>query len=159
MKRARGVDEISPSASSAAPAAAGASTLKQHSVGGGGGPAGGGTEGGGGVPGRSGGGSGHDYHPGDGSIGLLSGQAVRAVQPKDMPGTSIQFSQTQQQYPGAIVVPTAAASSVKVSHAVAFFPLVQYTQASLLTGNLESQAFWGMLQKESIKNVAPIKFI
>lgn len=88
MKRVRGVDEIAP------PAAA---TLKN-------------TGGGGAVVGS--GGAGIEYHTGPG-IGVVSGQAVRSVPSKEMPG-SIQFSQAQQQYPGAIVVPTAAPSPVKV---------------------------------------------
>ena len=87
MKRVRGVDEITPPT---------APTLK-HS-------------GGGGAVG--GGGGSIDFHSSAG-IGVVSGQAVRSVPSKEMPG-SIQFSQTQQQYPGAIVVPTAAPSPAKV---------------------------------------------
>lgn len=59
----------------------------------------------------SGGGS-LDYHPSSG-IGVIPGQAVRSVTSKEMPA-SIQFGTAQQQYTGAIVVPTAAPSPIKV---------------------------------------------
>lgn len=88
MKRVRGLDEV------ASPAAA---TLKHSSVSAG-----------------SGGGGGLEYHSSSG-IGVVPGQAVRSVASKEMPG-SIQFgtAQAQQQYTGAIVVPTAAPSPIKV---------------------------------------------
>jgi hypothetical protein len=92
MKRVRGVDDITP------PGAAAATASLKHS-------------GAGGAVVASGGGS-IDYHA-SGGIGVVSGQTVRSIPSKDMPG-SIQFSQAQQQYPGAIVVPTAAPSPVKV---------------------------------------------
>ena len=89
MKRVRGLDEV------ASPAAA---TLKHSSVSAG-----------------SGGGGGLEYHSSSGIGVVVPGQAVRSVASKEMPG-SIQFgtAQAQQQYTGAIVVPTAAPSPIKV---------------------------------------------
>lgn len=89
MKRVRGLDEV------ASPAAA---TLKHSSVSAG-----------------SGGGGSLEYHSGSGIGVVVPGQAVRSVASKEMPG-SIQFgtAQAQQQYTGAIVVPTAAPSPIKV---------------------------------------------
>ncbi|XP_012142995.1 SIN3 transcription regulator family member A isoform X2 [Megachile rotundata] len=93
MKRVRGLDEV------ASPAAA---TLKHSSVSAG--------------SGLGGGGGGLEYHSSSGIGGVVPGQAVRSVAPKEMPG-SIQFgtAQAQQQYTGAIVVPTAAPSPIKGS--------------------------------------------
>ena len=93
MKRVRGVDEVDT---------LGTATLKPSTVGGG-------T-----VLGS--GGANLDYHSSSG-IGVVSGQAVRPNTLKEMPG-SIQFgtAQAQPQYTGAIVVPTAAPSPVKVSN-------------------------------------------
>lgn len=92
MKRVRGLDEV------ASPAAA---TLKHSSVSAG--------------SGLGGGGGGLEYHSSSGIGVVVPGQAVRSVASKEMPG-SIQFgtTQTQQQYTGAIVVPTAAPSPIKV---------------------------------------------
>ena len=93
MKRVRGVDEVDPPATA---------NLKPSTVGGG-------TL-------LGSGGANIDYHS-SGGIGVVSGQAVRTFTSKEMPG-SIQFgtAQAQQQYTGAIVVPTAAPSPVKVSN-------------------------------------------
>lgn len=89
MKRVRGLDDV------ASPAAA---TLKHSSVSAG-----------------SGGGGSLEYHSSSGIGVVVPGQAVRSVASKEMPG-SIQFgtAQAQQQYTGAIVVPTAAPSPIKV---------------------------------------------
>lgn len=87
MKRVRGLDDVaSPSAKHSVNAASGLG---------------------------SGGGS-LDYHPSSGIGVVVPGQAVRSVTSKEMPG-SIQFgtAQPQQQYTGAIVVPTAAPSPIK----------------------------------------------
>lgn len=67
--------------------------------------------------GLGGGGSNLDYHASSGIGVVVPGQAVRSVTSKEMPG-SIQFgtAQTQQQYTGAIVVPTAAPSPIKVNY-------------------------------------------
>lgn len=56
-----------------------------------------------------------EYHTSGIVSGVTSGQSVRPLASKEMPG-SIQFgtTQTQQQYAGAIVVP-AAATPVKVN--------------------------------------------
>ncbi|XP_020279862.1 paired amphipathic helix protein Sin3b isoform X2 [Pseudomyrmex gracilis] len=65
--------------------------------------------------GLGGGGGSLEYHTTSGGIGVVvPGQAVRSVTSKEMPG-SIQFgtAQAQQQYTGAIVVPTAAPSPIK----------------------------------------------
>lgn len=100
MKRVRGVEEV------ASPAGA---ALKHSSLGGGNLGA---------VGGLGGGGVSLEYHSNSGiGIGVTSGQAVRPITTKEMPG-SIQFgtTQTQQQYTGAIVVPTAAPSPVKVQY-------------------------------------------
>ncbi|XP_033330130.1 SIN3 transcription regulator family member A isoform X3 [Megalopta genalis] len=93
MKRVRGLDEV------ASPAAA---TLKHSSVSAG--------------SGLGGGGGGLEYHSSSGIGVVVPGQAVRSVTSKEMPG-SIQFgsAQAQQQYTGAIVVPTAAPSPIKGS--------------------------------------------
>ncbi|KOC65559.1 Paired amphipathic helix protein Sin3a [Habropoda laboriosa] len=93
MKRVRGLDEV------ASPAAA---TLKHSSVSAG--------------SGLGGGGGGLEYHSSSGIGVVVPGQAVRSVASKEMPG-SIQFgtAQAQQQYTGAIVVPTAAPSPIKGS--------------------------------------------
>lgn len=66
--------------------------------------------------GLGGGGGSLDYHSGSGIGVVVPGQAVRSVASKEMPG-SIQFgtAQAQQQYTGAIVVPTAAPSPIKVN--------------------------------------------
>lgn len=99
MKRVRGPDEIAPPS---------ASTSKHTGSGGAGSSGGGGT---GGSSGSGAGGGNIDYHS---SSGLPVTAQVRSVPPpKDMP-SSIQFTQSQQHYPGAIVVPTAAASPIKV---------------------------------------------
>lgn len=89
MKRVRGVDDV------ASPPA------KHSSVSAGSGIGGGGSL---------------EYHPSSGIGVVVPGQAVRSVTTKEMPG-SIQFgtAQAQQQYTGAIVVPTAAPSPIKVS--------------------------------------------
>ncbi|XP_057319061.1 paired amphipathic helix protein Sin3a-like isoform X3 [Microplitis mediator] len=103
MKRARGVDEVATTAGA---------TLKHSTLGGGGGLGIGGLGGGGG-----GGGINLEYHSASGiGVGVNSGQTVRPITSKEMPG-SIQFgtTQTQQQYSGAIVVPQAAPSPVKAS--------------------------------------------
>lgn len=94
MKRVRGLDEV------ASPAAA---TLKHSSVSAG--------------SGLGGGGGGLEYHSSSGIGVVVPGQAVRSVASKEMPG-SIQFgtAQAQQQYTGAIVVPTAAPSPIKVRY-------------------------------------------
>ncbi|KAG7188436.1 hypothetical protein KM043_008080 [Ampulex compressa] len=93
MKRVRGLDEV------ASPAAA---TLKHSSVSAG--------------SGLGGGGGGLEYHSSSGIGVVVPGQAVRSVTSKEMPG-SIQFgtAQAQQQYTGAIVVPTATPSPIKGS--------------------------------------------
>ncbi|KYM94387.1 Paired amphipathic helix protein Sin3a [Cyphomyrmex costatus] len=64
--------------------------------------------------GLGGGGGSLDYHAGSGIGVVVPGQAIRSVASKEMPG-SIQFgtAQAQQQYTGAIVVPTAAPSPIK----------------------------------------------
>ncbi|KYN12810.1 PREDICTED: paired amphipathic helix protein Sin3b isoform X1 [Trachymyrmex cornetzi] len=64
--------------------------------------------------GLGGGGGSLDYHASSGIGVVVPGQAVRSVASKEMPG-SIQFgtAQAQQQYTGAIVVPTAAPSPIK----------------------------------------------
>ncbi|XP_026669872.1 paired amphipathic helix protein Sin3b isoform X2 [Ceratina calcarata] len=94
MKRVRGLDEV------ASPAAA---TLKHSSS----------VSAGSGL---GGGGGGLEFHSSSGIGVVVPGQAVRTVGSKEMPG-SIQFgtAQTQQQYAGAIVVPTAAPSPIKGS--------------------------------------------
>lgn len=103
MKRARGVDEVATTAGA---------TLKHSTLGGGGGL---------GIGGLGGGGGGSinlEYHSASGiGVGVNSGQTVRPITSKDMPG-SIQFgtTQTQQQYSGAIVVPQTAPSPVKVTY-------------------------------------------
>ena len=91
MKRVRGVDEVVPP---------GAVTSKHSSIGG--------------ATNLGTGGGNLNYHSSCG-IGIISGQTVRSIASKEMPG-SIQFgtNQTQQQYTGAIV-PTAATSPVKVT--------------------------------------------
>jgi len=89
MKRVRGLDDV------ASPPAKHSSVSAGSGLGGGGGSL--------------------DYHAS--GIGVVvPGQAVRSVTSKEMPG-SIQFGtvQTQQQYTGAIVVPTAAPSPIKVN--------------------------------------------
>lgn len=101
MKRVRGLDDV------ASPAAA---TLKHSSVSAASGLGGGGGGGGGSL----------EYHTTSSGIGVVvPGQAVRSVASKEMPG-SIQFgtAQAQQQYTSAIVVPTAASTSIKVSYCV-----------------------------------------
>ncbi|KAK0096562.1 hypothetical protein PV326_005141 [Microctonus aethiopoides] len=98
MKRVRGVEEVTTSAGA---------TLKHSSLGGGGSVGLGGL----GI------GVNLEYHTPSGiGVGITSGQTVRPLTSKEMPG-SIQFgtTQTQQQYTGAIVVPTAASSPVKGS--------------------------------------------
>lgn len=94
MKRVRGLDDVS------SPATA---TLKHPSVSAGSGLGGGG-------------GGSLEYHTSSGIGVVVPGQAVRSVTSKEMSG-SIQFgtAQAQQQYTGAIVVPTAAPSPIKVS--------------------------------------------
>lgn len=93
MKRVRGLDDVAPAA---------AANLKQSSVNTG--------------SGLGGGGNSIDYHTSSGIGVVVSGQVVRSAASKEMPG-SIQFgtAQTQQQYTGAIVVPTAAPSPIKVN--------------------------------------------
>lgn len=93
MKRVRGLDDVS------SPAAA---TLKHPSVSVG--------------SGLGGGGGSLEYHTSSGIGVVVPGQAVRSITSKEMPG-SIQFGtvQSQQQYTGAIVVPTASPSPIKVS--------------------------------------------
>jgi len=56
-----------------------------------------------------------EYHTSS-NISVVPGQTVRSIASKEMPG-SIQFgtAQAQQQYTGAIVVPTAAPSPIKVN--------------------------------------------
>lgn len=100
MKRVCGVDEVDSSATV---------TLKSSSIGGG-------T-----ILGS--GGANLDYHSSAG-IGVVSGQ-IRPITTKEMPG-SIQFgtAQAQQQYTGAIVMPTAAPSPVKVSITFLFFSFI-----------------------------------
>lgn len=98
MKRVRGPDETAP------PSAA----TSKHT-----GSGGAGSSGGGGpvvTSGSGAGGTNIEYHS---SSGIPVSAQVRSVPPKDMP-SSIQFSQNQQHYPGAIVVPTAAPSPIKV---------------------------------------------
>lgn len=89
MKRVRGLDDV-------------ASPAKHSSVSAG--------------SGLGSGGSNLDYHASSGIGVVVPGQAVRSVTSKEMPG-SIQFgtAQAQQQYTGAIVVPTAAPSPIKVN--------------------------------------------
>ncbi|XP_015185785.1 PREDICTED: paired amphipathic helix protein Sin3a isoform X4 [Polistes dominula] len=89
MKRVRGLDEIASSAA----------TLKPSSVSGGSSLSSGG---------------GLEYHSSSGIGLIVPGQAVRSVTSKEMPG-SIQYgtAQAQQQYTGAIVVPTATPSPIK----------------------------------------------
>lgn len=69
--------------------------------------------------GLGGGGGSLEYHTSSGIGVVVPGQAVRSITSKEMPG-SIQFgtAQAQQQYTGAIVVPTAAPSPIKVSYPV-----------------------------------------
>ncbi|TGZ43780.1 Paired amphipathic helix protein Sin3a, partial [Temnothorax longispinosus] len=64
--------------------------------------------------GLGGGGGSLDYHASSGIGVVVPGQAVRSVTSKEMPA-SIQFgtAQAQQQYTGAIVVPTATPSPIK----------------------------------------------
>lgn len=89
MKRVRGVDEVVPP---------GAVTSKHSSIGG--------------ATNVGSGGANLNYHSSCG-IGILSGQTVRSIASKEMPG-SIQFGTNQTpQYTGAIV-PTAS-SPVKVN--------------------------------------------
>lgn len=91
MKRIRGLDDV------ASPPARHSSVSAGSGLGGGGGSL--------------------EYHTSSGIGVVVPGQAVRSVASKEMPG-SIQFgtAQAQQQYTGAIVVPTAAPSPIKVSH-------------------------------------------
>ncbi|XP_012225740.1 paired amphipathic helix protein Sin3a isoform X3 [Linepithema humile] len=89
MKRVRGLDDV------ASPPAKHSSVSAGSGIGGGGGGS-------------------LEYHTSSGIGVVVPGQAVRSVTSKEMPG-SIQFgtAQTQQQYTGAIVVPTAAPSPIK----------------------------------------------
>jgi len=89
MKRVRGLDDV------ASPSAKHSSVSAASGLGGGGGSL--------------------DYHTSSGIGVVVPGQAVRSVTSKEMPA-SIQFgtAQAQQQYTGAIVVPTAAPSPIKV---------------------------------------------
>lgn len=88
MKRIRGLDDV------ASPPARHSSVSAGSGLGGGGGSL--------------------EYHTSSGIGVVVPGQAVRSVASKEMPG-SIQFgtAQAQQQYTGAIVVPTAAPSPIK----------------------------------------------
>ncbi|XP_011347883.1 paired amphipathic helix protein Sin3b isoform X4 [Ooceraea biroi] len=88
MKRVRGLDEV------ASPPAKHSTVSAGSGLGGGGGSL--------------------EYHTSSGIGVVVPGQAVRSITSKEMP-SSIQFgtAQAQQQYTGAIVVPTAAPSPIK----------------------------------------------
>ncbi|XP_034946100.1 paired amphipathic helix protein Sin3a isoform X2 [Chelonus insularis] len=142
MKRVRGVDEV------ASPAGA---TLKHSSIGGGLGVGGLG----------SGGGSANlEYHSASGiGGGVTSGQSVRPLSSKEMPG-SIQFgtTQTQQQYAGAIVVPTAAPSPVKV-HSSSAAPLPPTPPGgSVSTGGGSQQQFQRLKVEDALSYLDQVKY-
>lgn len=100
MKRVRGVDEIVTAAATLKPTTANATTTSNNAL----------SVVGGNLSGAL------EFHANSAiNVGLVAGQPLRQLNSKDMPG-SIQFgtTQTQQQYTGAIVVPTAAPSPIKV---------------------------------------------
>ncbi|XP_023245695.1 paired amphipathic helix protein Sin3a isoform X2 [Copidosoma floridanum] len=150
MKRVRGVEDISPPVTAAAPlrnsnSAGGA--VVGGSAGGGGGGAGPSACGGssaGSISGVAGGGSSSslsiEYRSSTSpNIGVVTGgqQPVRTVPPpvpasQEMP-SSIQFTQTQQQYPGTIVVPSVAPSPVKSSG-----PIGSISSSSCATSSIAS---------------------
>ncbi|XP_058806955.1 paired amphipathic helix protein Sin3a isoform X2 [Phymastichus coffea] len=137
MKRVRGVDDITP------PVSAATVTLRNSGGGVAGQPpaaaAAGGT---GGATGTSVGSI--EYHASS-AIGVVSTQPnVRSAPTREMP-SSIQLSQSQQQYPGAIVVPTAASSTAKGSSAVGNLSTTSCAAASSLSSGvtLHSSALGG----------------
>ncbi|XP_076284809.1 SIN3 transcription regulator family member A isoform X4 [Lasioglossum baleicum] len=135
MKRVRGLDEV------ASPAAA---TLKHSSVSAG--------------SGLGGGGGGLEYHSSSGIGVVVPGQAVRSVTSKEMPG-SIQFgsAQAQQQYPGAIVVPTSAPSPIKV-HSGNVMPLASTPPGSSLGGGSGSQQFQRLKVEDALSYLDQVKY-
>ncbi|XP_078052831.1 SIN3 transcription regulator family member A isoform X4 [Augochlora pura] len=136
MKRVRGLDEVS------SPAAA---TLKHSSVSAGSGLGGGG-------------GGGLEYHSSSGIGVVVPGQAVRSVTSKEMPG-SIQFgsAQAQQQYTGAIVVPTAAPSPIKV-HSGNVMSLTATPPGSSLGGGSGSQQFQRLKVEDALSYLDQVKY-
>ncbi|XP_076678787.1 SIN3 transcription regulator family member A isoform X6 [Andrena cerasifolii] len=150
MKRVRGLDEV------ASPAAA---TLKHSSVSAG--------------SGLGGGGGGLEYHSSSGIGVVVPGQAVRSVASKEMPG-SIQFgtAQAQQQYTGAIVVPTAAPSPIKGSgpaglsstcssssvHSSNVTPLASTPPGSSLGGGSGSQQFQRLKVEDALSYLDQVKY-
>ncbi|XP_012253699.2 paired amphipathic helix protein Sin3a isoform X2 [Athalia rosae] len=144
MKRARGVDEVASAAAAAA--------LK-HSSGGGGG--GGSIGAGGGV----GVGGGIDYRPTTGlGVAVGPGQPIRPITTKEMPG-SVQFGavQAQQQYTGAIVMPTAAPSTVKV-HSGSTTPPTPTAPGSSLSGGAGSQQFQRLKVEDALSYLDQVKY-
>ncbi|XP_076639909.1 SIN3 transcription regulator family member A isoform X4 [Colletes latitarsis] len=135
MKRVRGLDEV------ASPAAA---TLKHSSVSAG--------------SGLGGGGGGLEYHSSSGIGVVVPGQAVRSVTSKEMPG-SIQFgtAQAQQQYTGAIVVPTAAPSPIKV-HSSNVTPLASTPPGTSLGGGSGSQQFQRLKVEDALSYLDKVKY-
>ncbi|XP_033330132.1 SIN3 transcription regulator family member A isoform X4 [Megalopta genalis] len=135
MKRVRGLDEV------ASPAAA---TLKHSSVSAG--------------SGLGGGGGGLEYHSSSGIGVVVPGQAVRSVTSKEMPG-SIQFgsAQAQQQYTGAIVVPTAAPSPIKV-HSGNVMSLTSTPPGSSLGGGSGSQQFQRLKVEDALSYLDQVKY-
>ncbi|XP_012282636.1 paired amphipathic helix protein Sin3a isoform X2 [Orussus abietinus] len=173
MKRVRGVDELASTA---------AATSKHSSAVGGGG--GGSSVGGGSgveyhpASGHSAAGhpAGHSAAAAPGghaapaggvgvsvnvSTGVGAGLTVRPVPAasKDMPG-SVQFGQvqTQQQYTGAIVVPTAVASAVKV-HSGSAAPLATTPPGgNTLSGGSGSQQFQRLKVEDALSYLDQVKY-
>ncbi|XP_044596895.1 paired amphipathic helix protein Sin3a-like isoform X2 [Cotesia glomerata] len=143
MKRARGVDEVATTAGA---------TLKHSTLGGGGGLNVGGLGGGGGSVNL-------EYHSTTGlGVGINSGQAVRPITSKDMPG-SIQFgtTQTQQPYSGAIVVPQASPSPVKV-HSTSGAPLPPTPPGGGVGGGSQQQAFQRLKVEDALSYLDQVKY-
>ncbi|XP_015113100.1 paired amphipathic helix protein Sin3b isoform X4 [Diachasma alloeum] len=99
-----------------------------------------------------------EYHTSGIVSGVTSGQSVRPLTSKEMPG-SIQFgtTQTQQQYAGAIVVPAAAPSPVKV-HTNATAPLAPTPPASLSTSSGSQQQFQRLKVEDALSYLDQVKY-
>ncbi|XP_063987548.1 paired amphipathic helix protein Sin3b isoform X4 [Diachasmimorpha longicaudata] len=99
-----------------------------------------------------------EYHTSGIVSGVTSGQSVRPLTSKEMPG-SIQFgtTQTQQQYAGAIVVPAAAPSPVKV-HTNTAAPLAPTPPASLSTSSGSQQQFQRLKVEDALSYLDQVKF-
>uniref|UniRef100_A0A0C9QGS5 Paired amphipathic helix protein Sin3a n=1 Tax=Fopius arisanus TaxID=64838 RepID=A0A0C9QGS5_9HYME len=98
-----------------------------------------------------------EYHTSGIVSGVTSGQSVRPLTSKEMPG-SIQFgtTQTQQQYAG-IVVPAAAPSPVKV-HSNATAPLPPTPPANLSTTSGSQQQFQRLKVEDALSYLDQVKF-